>query len=421
MTLGDVFEFCENRNFKDILDTCLEVFALTQKPNIKIPSSLFNFSASLTLSGGNYPCESPFCRINRIRDLAIFSSLYSDRTTIYNPFDFVCFYLNPSANDDISDKDFRIEAMNAFAITLELRPLLERGLIVFSKTIYFICASCKKKKDKITGLIIRDLDVVGKKTLFPLIQDKLEIKYGEKSFHLQGIEDLIGDDVYFHYKEFPSFLTKGGKRINTIKDLKYNNPLIQRIIGKAIDSLMFQKLDGIENITQTYLTSNFLEKTLLEKIGKQSETKALNLFAKGLPVIQGVPLENIISTRDQYSDEFKSFQNRVSDLVNEGNRFETQEEFDSYVVSNLTGELNDLTKIQKEGKKKLRSEGFTEGAFLGASIAISVLSNSQAPGILGLAKACYDCTKLISEAEEIEKEVQKSPLFFYYKLNKLRV
>ena len=321
-TPKEISKFCEDVKIEEVLETSMEAFIITQKARNKaIPGSLFNFSASCTLSGGNYPCEAISCRINHIAELAKFSSIYSDSTTIYNPFDFVYFAFNSSSKQQITPHTIRLEALNAFSITLEFKPLVERGLINFSKTIYVICTKCKKKKDKIINSIIDELEKIAEKTLFPLFKKSVEIEYEKDSFHLRGIETLIGEDFYFHYEKFPNYLIKNRKRINSIKDLQYDNPLIQKIITEAINSLMIQKIDNLENLTQTYLTTNMMEKTLLESMGKQVDNTALNFFAKGLPIIENMPYERIVEMRDVYSDQFKSFQNLVYDLMNKAKKF----------------------------------------------------------------------------------------------------
>ena len=215
-------------------------------------------------------------------------------------------------------------------------------------------------------------------------------------------------------------MKRNGKRIKSVKDLQYDNQLVQKIIGEAVDSLVFQKIDNLESLSQTYLTSNVLERMMLEKLQSQKASRVLNLFSEGLPVVQDLSYEEIIKTRDDYPDEFGSFQENVSDLVIKADTFETQREYNSYVSNKLKGDLKDLEKVQNEARKRLRSGGFVEGAFLGATIMISALSNSQIPGILSVVKAAYDCNKLVSEASEIQRKVEKSPLFFYYKLNKLK-
>lgn len=130
-----------------------------------------------------------------------------------------------------------------------------------------------------------------------------------------------------------------------MKNLKYNHPFIQRIADEAIDSLLIQKIEKVENLTQTYLTNNFLEKTMLEEMRNQLVTKPFNFIAKDLPILNELPYEILIEIRNKYSDEFKSFQNHISELFNKAHNFETQEEFNIFVKNELRKQLLDLKKI----------------------------------------------------------------------------
>ncbi len=214
-------------------------------------------------------------------------------------------------------------------------------------------------------------------------------------------------------------MTQNGKKIKNLKSIGYNHPLINMFVGQAIDSLMLQKIGSMEQLTQTYLTNNLLEKYLLENMEKKVEGKALNFIANGIPLIQGIPYEEIIEMRSNYSDEFKSFRNLIADLFQKANAFETQEEFNFFINKELRKQLTDLKKINSETNKKLISKGFAGGVFLGASIAISTLTNFL-PSLIGVAKAGYDCVDSIKEAGELGDKLQKSPLFFYYKLEQLK-
>lgn len=418
ITLKEIFDFCKNGEFEKVVDICMEAFVITTKSKNQIaPGSLFNFSASFTLSGGAYPCESIPCRMSKVADLAKFSSIYSDGTTIYNPFDFVYYFLNPQGKHEMSPDYVRLEALNAFSIAIEFKSLIERGIIKFSKTIYVTCAKCKKKRDKIINSIYEELDDIAKNTLYPLLKKEIEIEYEKNAFHLRGIEPFIGEDLYIHYKKFPNFLIKKGKKVSSLQDLGFDNPLIQKITTEAIDSLVFQKIASLENLTQTYLTTSMVEKTLLEKMGQKAENRVLNFFTKGLPVIQGMPYERVIEMRDTFSTEFKSFQTHISELIGKAETFESQEEFDIYVSNELKEQLKDLKKIEVEGRKKLIAKGIAHGAMLVASIGISTITNYDLPSLLGIAQATYGCKNLLSKAEELEEEVQKSPIYFYYKLS----
>ncbi len=216
-----IIKFCEENKFDEVIETCVEAFTISLKANKQVPfSSLFNFSASVTLSGGSYPCSSEFCRLKQLSYLAKFSSFYSDCTTIYNPFDFVYNLLDPKQEHEISPEKFINEAINAFLITLEFKPLIMSGLIRFSNTVNTICMACKKKLDRKRKLSYKELDNTALKKLFPLLKNEIEIEYEKDSFHLAGTEPLVNEDMYIHYKKTPFIYDSKRKEDKKFKEYR---------------------------------------------------------------------------------------------------------------------------------------------------------------------------------------------------------
>ena len=68
---------------------------ITSSKNMSRESSMFSYSASLSLIGGREPCSETECRINRANELAQFAALYSDRVYIHN---FLADYFNNPNN-----------------------------------------------------------------------------------------------------------------------------------------------------------------------------------------------------------------------------------------------------------------------------------------------------------------------------------
>jgi hypothetical protein len=73
-----------------IIDFASETQELTSSEHMGREKSPYVFSSSLSLDGGIYPCESLNCRLDRAKNLAQFSALYSDRIYInYYPSDYL--------------------------------------------------------------------------------------------------------------------------------------------------------------------------------------------------------------------------------------------------------------------------------------------------------------------------------------------
>lgn len=418
-----IFQFCFESPIEDVIETTTEALVSTHEHNQnKLLASPFNFSASISLSGGSYPCASPTCRIKNVSDLTQFATIYSTSITIYNPFDFVYFLISPEVKRfNFDEMAVRNDAFVGFMIAYEYRPLIEAGIIRFSKTINVVCDNCKKERDKQLKLMENKLYTLAKEQLFPLFKDtvRLEINKKNKFFHLAGMDALVGEDAFFHYKTFPKYLIDSkGKTITDIKKLRVNNPLVSRFFNDAINSLMFQKVGDIEQITKTYLTNSLFEEKLLENVGNVADKKVLSFFLDEVPVVQKLPYNRILEMRTKYFDEFESFQNAVSEIMKKAKNFSTQDEFNEFSKRQLGKNLKDLKKIQDEQRKKSLLTSFIHGSFLGASLVISLATNSQVSSILSVAQAVMACKETIANTEETQKALEKSPLYFYFRLSK---
>jgi len=144
-SFNNIVEFCTKTRLDKFVLTLTEAFVYSSAGSgfINIPSE-YNFSASMTLSGSNFPCEDPVHRIARVSELATFSALYANSTTIYNPFDFVYYFINPELSSNkritkIEEIKFRHDAIVALSLSLLFKPLLERGLLKYSRTIFSEC------------------------------------------------------------------------------------------------------------------------------------------------------------------------------------------------------------------------------------------------------------------------------------------
>jgi len=90
--------------------------------------SIFSFSASLSMGGGNYPCENLNCRFENVKKTAQFAALYSDRV-------YINYYANDYNHFEATKEPVVIDAMksrmfNDLKLLCYLRPLIEGGKII---------------------------------------------------------------------------------------------------------------------------------------------------------------------------------------------------------------------------------------------------------------------------------------------------
>jgi len=418
--IRNIVNFFFDSDFEEVYETIIEAYVYSNTSELyDSRTSLFNFSASFTLSGGDYPCENLECRLKRVDELATFTSLYANTVILFNPLDFI--YYHMQGDDDISEAEenhIRQEGSFAFAVLLKLRPLIVNKYIVISRTIVTLCKSCKTNRDKHMGTLAKSLYKIAESTIVPEIKEKTTLEYDtQHSFHLNGIDKFLGEDIFFNYKKFPKYLlSENNKRLNNIKDIPNGSPLFKSIIGESIDSLMAQKFGLYENYTTTFLTTNYIEKKILETFDENYSSKPYEFLTKDIPIILDTPYEYIIETREKYKDEFNNFQETISTIFEKGKTFKNQQDFNSYAEGEIHDQVEDIKKIQKERSKELVRKGITEALIASASIFVSIQTNSALPITLEIAKTFHEAHKMKVEDKKIEQEIRSKPLYFYYNL-----
>lgn len=206
-------DYCTKTRFDKFVLTLAEAFAYSSIGSdfISIPSE-YNFSASMTLSGSNFPCEDPVHRIARVNELASFSALYADSTTIYNPFDFVYYFINPELSSKgrttkIEEIKFRHDAIVALSISILFKPLLERGLLKYSRTIFSECTNCSKVRVKTSKELQQSLMKIGLNPTIELFTKNVKVIIPDKhTLILNGSESLLGEEIVYRFKKMPEKL-----------------------------------------------------------------------------------------------------------------------------------------------------------------------------------------------------------------------
>lgn len=419
-TPESIFSFIEKSSIEEIVEIVTEAYALTnlQKASNAHPS-LFNFSASHTLSGGSFPCEHPRCRLSSVATLGKFASGYADSVTIYNPFEFIYPYLGEYRKLNLStENSLRRESTIAFLTIYELKPLIERGIIHISRTIELVCYSCKRNKEKLLDKSIVRFEDISKEKVYPELLKEVKLVYEKNYVLLEGAEDIFGRGYGLSFKQVPKFLKdKAGNPVTQMKNLKFENPLIHKMINEAIKSLLSQKVNGMDNLTRTYLTNNKIEKMLLDGEKQVADGRELTLIANNLPVLRDASYDQILDIRDRYASEFQSFQELVSNILTKAKNFEFQQEYSEFVNNELEKRIQEMKEILNQGRKKFVKRGLFSGGFLGFSAILSTQSNYDISWLFALADSLRQCRDTIIEVDNYERKMKTSPVYFYYRLS----
>jgi len=175
-------------NAKQTFDFVMECKELLPTQEEK-STSIFDFVANSSLSGGRFPCLGPECRLSRVDDVARFAALYSDYVLIHDPFSSI----NVHLPDDDFENNVRYELLIAITLLLYLKPLVEKGIIGFASSEFHFCDECYQRyikdmefikyKNKINSVL--EQRILNEVTFQAVIYDD------EPQIRAQGPEDLV--------------------------------------------------------------------------------------------------------------------------------------------------------------------------------------------------------------------------------------
>lgn len=427
LNISDIIIYCQETDFEKLLNLILKLFLETNSVNTKIiKPSLYNFSSSINLSGGDFPCELPLHRLDRVNNLGRFSSFFADSITIHNPLDFIYAFIDPNNNNDylteLEEFKFRNNAIVGLGTLIVLEPLIHANIVNISKTIYSICKDCDLLKEKATNELM-DIFTEDDEFIFKLFTEKnIKIKVLKNdTIQLLNSESIIGEELTISFNNPKSYFKNEKGTIINKPTKKLINNISNMILSNSIDSIMFQKIESLTEISETYLTNSYVERQLLKKLGEKSKKQNFEIVNDNIPLLSNISFENILKLRKKYNDSFEEFRVEIENFMSNSNRFETQEEFSEWINSKLNNKINEFKKVQVDAKKNLIKDGVKSGFFLGASIAISTQYNYDIPSIFSLIQSMSSCGSTIAKTSDVQKKLEKNPSFFYFKLNEASI
>ena len=115
-------------------------------------NSLFNFEPNHSIAGDRFPCSSIDCRLKRINELSIFSSMYADHVNIDFPLNR---HINALIDNQQIDREMLLDDLEVIAA---YRPLAEAGIVQFQPNMAVCCNQCMKKIDYFRELFMNQYD-----------------------------------------------------------------------------------------------------------------------------------------------------------------------------------------------------------------------------------------------------------------------
>lgn len=148
--IGDFFDYLKEKGLsQNSIENVILNWELTQALDFiteskellpfskKKSTSVFDFVANSSLSGGSHPCAGVKCRLSRVDQLARFAALYADTVLIQDPLPILVNHYNEGFGDAN-----KYELIAGLHVLYQLKPLLEKGIVGFAATKFHFCKDC---------------------------------------------------------------------------------------------------------------------------------------------------------------------------------------------------------------------------------------------------------------------------------------
>lgn len=401
-------------------------FDVSNKPNEN-----FSFIANSSLSGGSHPCASPECRIEKIKQLASFSSLYTDEVYIQNPFEMI-FNAGHEKLNFMSRKDLISGIYNY----LYLKPLIKRGIIKYAQNMVSLCHEHKiALAEPLSEKIIKKENELYK-LLHDFILDNCEVSLnmdGNKTpfFEIKSPTGFIEHGVmYFHIMEplgdYIEGLCKNKMPYIFTKKEIYKEEILRLVINPIIKDLSDQEWHSCFYGT-SYLCDNQIQMNIASRLNKSvykaNSTSFSSSIKHYLPTIQSKNLDEILKLRDRELEAFHVYRDKLNKMIKSSGNWK-ESEVSEIFRDQILPEINIIEKKVKDWKTKargnLRDKVIIGSGALSFGLYSGVLPNdfshlfAAAGGGAALVSAVIDLTKTLKGKEE----ARGNEFYFLWQANK---
>lgn len=428
----DVFEVVNKLSIKKIIELSVQCYKLTEISSEKdINNSIFNFSASSTMSGGVSPCAEVNCRVNNVYELAAFSALYADKVVIPSPFEHI--YHNLSSDFKFANEEqlyfFINRLIGDIVIMLNLKPLFKNKLLTINPRIKRYCSECYKRQLSEEKKVQNAFKKIEKEVINDLNRNIKFTLDTKKSIITKGTKNYIGKEVL----QF-SLLPKKLKPYTKFVPYTFNSEEIKKIglwrpvVIPIFEDLILQKY-LMQNYNTTYLTNRRLEADIISRLennsSEQSKTKAIiDGLVHRLPFLENASLNTLVKLRNNEQEAFAVYRNAVTETI-KGVKGETNSKnIKEMVEEKIQPELKKLDQIFRNHRDNFRARGtekiILSSLLLSAGFFVNKISGISIGSILE-AGGAYKMTEIysdLSQANKVPQDVKNSDYYFLWNLER---
>lgn len=414
----------------ELADTLARVVRYHTKSS-NVVNENFSFTANSSLSGGRHPCAAPECRMQKISSLISFATLYADEVYIQIPFEDVAL----KTHKELNTAD-RHEILNAIIIYLQLRPLIERGIIKYAFNTVSFCQEHFHSIAKPLTARINEKEAALEAIIHGELIDNCSVVFNFENkrspfFQISGPESIIEHgSVHFHPFDphpsiFKEFAKKGPVYKLTRSEIEESGVLYY-VINPILRDLGRQEwhtaLTG-----NSYLCDNKTHLSLASKINPEAFTANSKAFDKGLkhylPSIFSNDIKALVNLRNKEEEAFFVYRDKLRKLLQKPNGWD-EKEVAKVFRDEILPEINLINKKVNDWKSNsLQSIGekvlFGTGAVtLGLYAGILPANIGQIVAALGGGSAIASVLMDLNKTFKEKQQARTNDFYFLWKTTK---
>jgi hypothetical protein len=420
-----------------IIDVSHEIAELTLFDELRADNNLFVNSASSSLGGGRYPCSSLDCRVERARELAQFSALYSDRVYIRN---FFADYTHDEKSFD-DDAGIRSSFHNDILVMTLLEPLIKVGRIIPFSTPKF-CPNCFAKESfgaNADERLDNEFKRLKKKYLSQL---SVKATYSsDYALEVEAPEELIDHGACFLHSSTPPVQLKQEiiSKIHSGSTVKLSRADIKKLeLAEFFAAYIFADIT-LELFTSqifhtSFVTDRALHIDIVNAISGDSSLYKRNVLAEKyltclVPFLPSVEISDLIKLRQREEESFILFRTSLNKALDEyvksGKMFTeaTAKEIYCDVLAPQLAKLDlKIGVAKKDLIKSTRRKviGWAGAISFGIYAGFIPSELATAASALGLTKVLADFIEMTTTKSDITDSIKSDEMYFLWQVRQVK-
>lgn len=383
--------------------------------------SVFNYSVDSTLEGGPFPCKEYSCRLSNVRNLARFSTLYSDKILIRCPID------QAFANCHTDYVDVEELAFGIYS-TIQLEKPVKAGYLGFSSGYVPLCNDCMRKQLDLESAASNFLNDAWNEIVRGFHESTKCVLHayddGSLYVEIEGMGDYGSHEIIdVSFKQDPPSLVelyqaKGSVLLNG-KDLSRGgiDALLIPMLNDSLYALTSPSLYGGSYLTTKPVQIQLLESAKTAVLRKTEASASYEQIDLGLPFAQEASIESMIHVRQTNEEEFQVFRDAIrrglaelassNDVAADVKRDIIDPEIHKLELTLRNGKRRFVTTAGVEAA--VGAAGLTIGSYFGLPVE-SIASILSAMGVGSLVPQVIDAAT--------KNSIRNNPMYFLWRITR---